>query len=220
MQRESNQARPRGTGSLLRHRQRSGEETWYGKWRVNGRRVMRALGPVRVSGSKTGLTRLQAEATLRQAIEATQISPQAGGGLELAEAGRRYLENRETVGLKPGTLSDYESYLRVHLIPFFAGRSLEQIDPEQIEAFIAAKRQEGKAPKSIINYLGLLGAIFTHAVRRNWCSTNPVALVDTPRNRRGKTSATSPSTNSKRSWPRHPTTHSGARSECSTSQAR
>ena len=29
--------------------------------------------------------------------------------------------------------------------------------------------------------MGLLGAIFTHAVKRGWCSLNPVAVVDKPR---------------------------------------
>jgi hypothetical protein len=30
------------------------------------------------------------------------------------------------LGLKSGTLSDYESYLRVHLVPFFGERSLRR----------------------------------------------------------------------------------------------
>jgi integrase len=106
-------------------------------------------------------------------------------GLDLADAGQRYLSNRETVGLKHSTLLDYESYLRVHLVPFFGARSLDEIEPEQVEQFIAVKRQEGKAIKSIINYLGLLQAIFNHALKRGWCDQNPVRLVDKPRQSRG-----------------------------------
>ena len=69
MHRDSIQPRPRGTGSLLRHTHRNGAETWYGRWWVDGRQVMRRLGPVRPPRSRTGLTRSQAEAALRQAIE-------------------------------------------------------------------------------------------------------------------------------------------------------
>ena len=46
------------------------------------------------------------------------------------------------------------------------------------------KRQQGQAIKSIRNYLGLLSAIFALAVRRGWCTTNPVAAIDMPRDRR------------------------------------
>lgn len=107
-----------------------------------------------------------------------------GQRLDLAEAGRRYLENREMVGLKRTTLMDYESYLRVHLVPFFAGRVLDEIEPDDVEAFISLKREQGRAVKSITNYLGLLGAIFAYAVRRGWCTRNPVAMVDKPRSAR------------------------------------
>jgi integrase len=173
--------RPRGTGSLLRYRHRSGKETWYGKWRVDGRQVMRVLGPVRAPGTSDGLTEHQAEAALHLAMRARSPHAANTAAIDVAEAGRRYLVNREAYGLKRSTLLDYESYLRVHLVPFFQSRSLERIGVEDIEGFIAAKRAAGKAPKSVTNYLGLLNAIYVHAVKRSWCSRNPVALVDTPR---------------------------------------
>ncbi|CAN5220264.1 site-specific integrase [soil metagenome] len=96
---------------------------------------------------------------------------------------RRYIANRELLGLKPGTLSDYESYLRVHLVPFFGAHLLDEIDVDLVESFIRARRAEGKAIKSIRNYLGLLQAIFALALKRGWCTTNPVAAIDKPRNR-------------------------------------
>jgi integrase len=43
---------------------------------------------------------------------------------------------------------------------------------------------EGKAAKSIVNDLGLLGAIYGHACRRGWCDRNPVADVERPRHGR------------------------------------
>ncbi len=108
----------------------------------------------------------------------------AAGGLLFSELASRYLANRELIGLKRTTLMDYESYTRVHLLPAFGALELEAITIELIEEFIAAKRQEGKAVKSILNYLGLLHAMFAFAVRRGWCARNPVALVEKPRGRR------------------------------------
>jgi integrase len=108
----------------------------------------------------------------------------AAGGLLFCELASRYLANRELIGLKRTTLMDYESYTRVHLVPAFGATQLEAITIELIEEFIAAKRQEGKAVKGIVNYLGLLHAMFAFAARRGWCTRNPVALVDKPRGRR------------------------------------
>src|SRR3954453_3504839 len=107
MQRDStNGSPPYGTGSLLRHRHRSGAETWYGKWRANGRQVMRVLGPAQHLDGSPGLSVEEAEAALLAAITAdTEVQP-AAGGIDIGEAGSRYIANREMLGLKPGTLSD------------------------------------------------------------------------------------------------------------------
>ena len=179
---DSSKSRAAGTGSLLVRSDGSGSASWYGKWRVEGRQVMRRLGNVRTNGSAVGLTHAEADAKLQRAIEASSAGDTSvGDGLTLAEAGAKYLASREAIGLKRGTLQDYESYLRVHLVPFFAHRALEQVDIELVEAFVATKRREGKAVKSILNYIGLLHAIFAHATKRGWCERNPVALADKPR---------------------------------------
>ena len=184
MHRDSTQPRPRGTGSLLRHAHRSGARDLVRQMVGERRAGDAASGSVRAAGTRDGLTRSQAEAALRRAIESSQTERPRSERLDLAEAGRRYLENREAIGLKPGTLSDYESYLRVHLLPFFGRRALEQITPDDVEAFIAAKRQEGKAVKSILNYVGLLNTLFAHGMKRGWCTSNPVRSIDKPRDRR------------------------------------
>lgn len=179
---DSSKSRTRGTGSLLVRQDKSGSSSWYGKWRVEGRQIMRRIGPVRTNGSASGLSHAEADVELRRAIEASrEADAKTEPGLGIADAGAKYLASREAIGLKRGTLQDYESYLRVHLVPFFADRVLEQIDIELVEAFVAAKRREGKAVKSILNYLGLLHAIFAHATKRGWCERNPVALADKPR---------------------------------------
>src|SRR5437763_13155218 len=135
MQTAFKQRRPRGTGHLKLRRDRAGRPTYYGKFTVRGRQVMHALGPARQPGSSYGLTKAQAEAALRRAIEKERAAPPVAERLEVGEAGRRYLLHLETLGRKRTTLLDYESSLRVHLAPFFAGRSLDRIDVNLVEAF-------------------------------------------------------------------------------------
>ena len=64
--------RPRGTGSV---RQVNGR--WLGRWYIGRQRVERSLGPVRRPGSSEGLTKVQAEAKLRDLMAKTTVAPTA-----------------------------------------------------------------------------------------------------------------------------------------------
>ena len=171
--------RSRGTGSLSVRRDARGLESWYGQWWVGGRRVTRKLGEKRAAGSRRGLTRSQAERELQRAIDRHQLRP-LQRDVTVAEAGDRLLEHLGSLGRKRSTLEEYESFLRVHLAPFFGEAPLDRVGAAEVEAFIAAKRREGKAAKSILNYLGLLHSIFSFAERRGLAEVNPVKLVDKP----------------------------------------
>jgi integrase len=171
--------RSHGTGSLHIRRDSGGLQTWYGLWWVGGRRMKRRIGPKRKAGSRDGLTRAQAEAKLRRLIE-TERPAERGSRATVNEAGQMLIAHLESLGRKRSTVDEYGSYLRVHLAPFFSERPLPRISPEDVERFVAAKRAEAKAPKSIRNYLGLLHSIFAFAQRRGLCDVNPVAHVDRP----------------------------------------
>jgi integrase len=171
--------RSRGTGSLSVRRDARGLESWYGQWWVGGRRVTRKLGRKREAGTRSGLTRSQAERELQRAIDRHLATP-IERDVTVEDAGERLLEHLGSLGRKRSTLGEYESFLRVHLSPFFGRRPLERIETAEVEAFIAAKRREGKAAKSIVNYLGLLHSIFVFAEKRGLATGNPVKLVDKP----------------------------------------
>jgi hypothetical protein len=69
-----------------------------------GRQVKRRVGPMRVEGSRNGLTRSQAEAELRRLIAETKPARiVAGDALTMAELGRRYLANLERQSRKKAT---------------------------------------------------------------------------------------------------------------------
>ena len=175
--------RPYGTGSLFVRKDSVGRDVWYGQWRSGDALVKRRLGLKRRIGERDGMTKAQAEAQLRRHIETERPRTTPLQRPSIDEAGRRYLDHLAGVGRKRSTLMDYDSYLRVHLVPFFGSRPLHRIEPSHIEAFIAAKRLSGRAPKTILNCLGLLHSIFEFGQRRGWTTTNPCKLVDKPRSK-------------------------------------
>jgi hypothetical protein len=75
-----------GSGQLFVRADGNGRETYYGAWRVGGRRVKRRLGPKRRAGTSDGLTRTQAEAELRRRI-ATEVVVAGAQRRTVAEAG-------------------------------------------------------------------------------------------------------------------------------------
>lgn len=62
--------RPRGTGAVFQKGDR-----WYGQWYLRRKLVKRSLGPVRMAGSRDGLTRTQAEARLRELMLEADAAP-------------------------------------------------------------------------------------------------------------------------------------------------
>ena len=119
--------------------------------------VQRKLGPVRQSGSREGLTRAQAERELRRRMEqdAAVVTPRARRSLD--ETGRAYLHHLEHVlERKPSTVQDYRIMLDCHLVPFFGEQPLERIDTDRVAAYIAAKRRDRLATKTMLNHLNFL----------------------------------------------------------------
>jgi integrase len=165
---------------LFARTDRAGRESWYGQWRQDGRLVKRRVGPKRSTGAADGLTKAQAEKELRRLIGETITAPPRER-ITVADAGRRHLEYLATLGRKRSTLMDYESALRVHLGPYFASRAIDSLTADDVERFMAAKRREGRAPKSIRNYVGVLHGVCAFAVKRRWADANPCSAVDLPR---------------------------------------
>jgi hypothetical protein len=71
------------------------------------------------------------------------------------------------------------SDLRNHIAPFFAGKTLDRIRPEDIERYVAAKRKT-LAVKTIRNHVNKMHSIFDLGLRKGWCQVNPVKQADRP----------------------------------------
>lgn len=187
---ETKPRRSYGTGSLYTRCDSGGRETWYGKWRTNGRQIKRKIGPVRTEGQKDGLTKRQAEAELRQLMAATPASAAVAERLTVEALGARYVRHLQHVGRKRSTIAAVDGHIRHWLAPFFGGRGIDSIRSEDVDDLIALMlagqrpsgitRTKPLSAKTIVNAIGTLNAMFGYAQRKRWTSTNPVREVDLP----------------------------------------
>src|SRR3954453_15744328 len=143
-----------GTGSLFVRRDSGGQEKWYAQFRSGGRLVKRALGRKRAPGTRDGLTRAQAEAALRRLVDEVAAAPPPVERLGVAQAGARYLHHLEVVmGRKKSTIQDNQIMPNRHLAPFFGERALERVKPDDVVAYMAAKRRARLSSKTINHHL-------------------------------------------------------------------
>jgi integrase len=86
-------------------------------------------------------------------------------------------------GKKPGTIRSDNSRIKMHIKPKLGKFRVASITSEQVEDFMHSMKQ-GSAGRAV----GLLRAIFSHAVKRKLVAVNPVRGVEKPkdakRNRR------------------------------------
>ncbi|UGS35249.1 tyrosine-type recombinase/integrase [Capillimicrobium parvum] len=179
-----------GTGGLFVRADRSGRQTWYGKWRTNGRQIKRRIGPKRGEGSRDGLTRTQAEAELRRLIAETPGAARVGERLTMHEAGRRYTRYLAASGRKPSTLAAVRGHLAHWIEPFFADRAIDGIRTEDVADLVTLmqagqrpgglRRTKPLSPKTIRNAIGTLNALMSYAQRKGWTGSNPVLDLELP----------------------------------------
>ena len=97
---------------------------------------MRKLGPMRQPGTRTGLTRAQAEARMRELMAETSL-PASTERLTFEEMGRRYIAHLEEVmQRKRTTIQDYRIMLLRHLGPFFGATEVAKLDAADVTAYI------------------------------------------------------------------------------------
>jgi integrase len=153
--------------------------SYYGRWQTaSGGRANRKLGPVRRPGTAVGLTRAQAEKRLRAAMDEVEV--RADPDITVATTGIALLAQLDVRGSSKSHRETVESHLRVHLVPYFKDRSLDQITEDDVTRMLVRLRRQGRAPKTIRNVASTLHLLFELAVRRRWVSANPCKQVDLP----------------------------------------
>jgi integrase len=172
-----------GTGGLYEK-----HGSYYGRWRtVDGRQLNRLVGPVRTAGSKTGLTRSQAEAAFRRLQDEEERAPRPARGAvvltvdEVTDSLRKKLRLR---GLRRSYLEGCESMQRVHISPRLGSKPVSEVKSAQIESLASSMLDRGLAPKTVRNVMTFLHSIFEHAIDRRLIRENPVRRATRPGRRR------------------------------------
>ena len=118
-----------------------------------------------------------AEARLRKLMSEATLPPVAER-VTVAEAGERLIRQLTTRGRKVSTTAGYESYLRVHLGPYFGEKPIARITKDDVEEFALACLERGQSVKSTRNYLGLLHGVLDFALRHGWVVENPCRTAE------------------------------------------
>lgn len=173
-----------GSGRLFVYTDKAGVESWYGSWRVGGRRVQRKIGLKREAGGSYGLTRVQAERELRKRME-TDLVLATPERKTVTEAASLYVDHLEDVmERKRSTIQDYRGYVLGHFRAFFGDTPIDRVDPAKVAAYLKQKRSAGLSAKTVQNHLNFLHGVFAYSVKRGWAASNPVAHVDRPKKTR------------------------------------
>jgi len=90
------------------------------------------------------------------------------------EALRSWLTAYEAT-LKPSTRELAEGILKRHLIPFFGSKDLRELREADLMAYVSAKVEAGRHPRTVRNDLSILRRVLTLLVREGQLQRNPAS---------------------------------------------
>ncbi len=132
-----------------------------------------------------GRTKAEAAAKLRVLQRATE------DGLDLPDARLtvgayllRWLQDSARPRLRPRTFEDYESVVRLHLIPGLGAQRLSKLAPNVVQRYLNDQVELGLSPQSARNHHAVLRTALTQAERWGLVARNVAKLVSPPRSRR------------------------------------
>ncbi|MFJ3621720.1 tyrosine-type recombinase/integrase [Streptomyces iakyrus] len=144
---------------------------------ASGRWQARYLGPdgQRHKAPQTFETRSDAQDWLnltRADIERNHWRDPDAGAVNFEKYALRWMEER---GLAPTTLDRYDGLLRLHILPTFGGKDLDEITPPSIRTW-RAERLKATGATTVAKSYRLLKAILQTAVDDDLLRTNPCRI--------------------------------------------
>jgi integrase len=92
-----------------------------------------------------------------------------------------WLQEQAALGrLRATTRKNYESYVRLHLIPGVGDLSLAKLTPRQVQDFIIDRLAKGCSPRTVSYLRGLLRTALEQALRQRLVTENVAKLVQVP----------------------------------------
>lgn len=146
-----------------------------------------------------GMTKKQIEKKLNEFVVDFERAVKSGKYLDgekitFEEFSKRYMNEYAKQHIEKPTLAQYETLLRIHIIPAIGNLRLAKIQPVQLNKFylsLSEKRKDGRpggySPKTIKHIHTLISGIYKVAVLWNVVSENPCTRVAPPKQTGGKT---------------------------------
>jgi len=135
------------------------------------------LSHQQLAQAQDAFRRLPADVSLTQVIEDwLQRRAPAGGVKTLQEVAKEFIVSRRSMGVRPRTLVQYESYLR-SINEEFGETPVADIERAAIEDWLS---ESDWAPRSRRNYLVTLTTLLNFALDREYCSGNPASRIERP----------------------------------------
>lgn len=83
--------------------------------------------------------------------------------------------------LAPGTISNYEMALRLHVLPTFKNKPVASINPEHVAAWVGEAKAKGTGGTALAKAYVVLEAVMRTAVSLRWIASSPVLPDFRPR---------------------------------------
>ena len=133
-----------------------------------------ALTPAQISEAHACLRQLDGVASLTDAVSyfLKHANP-AGGKRTLDEVAKEFLKSRRAMGVRPRTLTQYESYLRT-IGEQFGNRPISEVRSGEIEEWLA---ESDWSKRTRNNYVSTLSTLFIFASDRDYCLGNPAEKI-------------------------------------------
>lgn len=96
----------------------------------------------------------------------------------VADEYKRHIEAAAKRGaMRETTVAMYLQRIRTLVLPTLGGSAVNELEPRDIELWVAKLREEGYAPKTVTSCIGLLHSIMTLAIRYRYAKNNPVSSI-------------------------------------------
>ncbi|HEU4973973.1 MAG TPA: tyrosine-type recombinase/integrase [Baekduia sp.] len=178
------------SGHVFRVERKREGWVWYAKYRLpDGRQCQRRIGPAWTSRGRPAagfFTKRTAEAWLADVLDQARAGTLPGmvrTNATVADACAEWLRYSEQErGCSPGTMRGRRSEVRVHFIPAFGERAIEDVTSRDIERW-RSSLPERLAPRTKNKLLTSLHGVFKRAMKVWGLPANPVADVEPLRER-------------------------------------
>ena len=150
-------------------------EGWWVRTHDRGKKHDRRVGPTKAD--KRAAERIAERINAAIALGQYDPKPKPEASTLPCDAALRRWHSTYAPTFKPTTEASSLGVIEHHLAPFFGSTDLGELREDDLLRFISAKLEEGLAPKTIANALGVLRRVINLAMREGRCPRNPAARI-------------------------------------------